>query len=103
MPQGKRRSYSFDEKLEAVLYHLDAGHTQKETCEQFGISSINLLKKWVKQYREEGEEALRPAARGPKPHHTTPLTREQQLEQQVLRLEAELAYLKAVAAWKKRT
>ena len=99
MPQGKRSSYSFEEKLEAVRYHVDGGHTQKETCQKYGLRSVALLKRWVKLYREEGEDALRPAVRGPKGKHG--LTREQQLEQQVLRLEAEVAYLKAAAAWEK--
>lgn len=100
MCKGKRRTYSFEEKLEAVLYHLEGGHTINATCLHFRISSENVLKKWVKAYRLEGEDALRPAVRGPKPK-SAELTREQQLEKQVQRLEAELAYLKAVAAWKK--
>lgn len=43
---------------ERVLAYKDAGHTQKETCEVFGISR-SALNDWLKLRRETGSAHLR--------------------------------------------
>ena len=64
--------------------------------ERFGIASLSPLKRWCGLYREGGAEALRPKPKG-RPRGSgakTPMTREQELEREVRRLEAQVAYLK---------
>ena len=71
--------------------------------ERFGIASTTPLKNWMKAYREGGPEALRPKPRGRRKGTPSPPgepTREQELERQVRRLEAEVAYLKKSIALK---
>ena len=61
------------------------------------------LKSWIRAYRDGGEEALRPKRKGRPPGPARPrpeATREQELERQVQRLEAEVAYLKKSIALK---
>ena len=70
---------------------------------RFGVRSEAPISKWVKSYREGGEEALRPKPKG-RPRgsgsRAAPMTREQELEREVRRLEAEVAYLKKSIALK---
>lgn len=67
-----------------------------------GIASLSPLKKWCQLYREGGEDALRPRAKGrPKglpAQSKPPKTREQALEEKVRMLEIENAYLKKLVA-----
>ena len=51
-------------------------------------------------YREGGAEALRPKPKGRPRKEAAPMTREQELEREVRRLEAEVAYLKKSIALK---
>ena len=61
------------------------------------IVSASPRDRWCRIYREGGAEALRPEAKG-RPRGSgvgaAPATREQELEREVSRLEAEVAYLK---------
>ena len=66
-------------------------------------TSTSPFKKWLKAYREEGPEALRPKPRGRPRGSGSPsgeTTREQELERRIKRLEAENAYLKKSIALK---
>ena len=76
--------------------------TKPEAMAKFGIASPSSFKKWLKAYREDGPEALRPKPKGrPKdPAPSLPSTREQELERRVRKLEAENAYLKKSIALK---
>ena len=69
----------------------------------FGIASATPLKQWCRLYRGGGAEALRPRPRG-RPRGSgakaSPTTREQELEREVRRLEAQVAYLKKSMALK---
>lgn len=91
--------YTQAEKIEAVEYFL-AGNSQSETCIRFGLSNRSTLKRWVKTFREEGPAGLASKRKG-RPTRQNPsveLTDEQQLQHRIDRLEAENAYLKALAA-----
>ena len=93
----KHTAYSFETKLAAVRAVVDEGMTKPEAMEKFGIASPSPFKKWLKAYREEGPEALRPKPRGRPRGSGSPsgeTTREQELERRIKRLEAENAYLK---------
>ena len=73
--------------------------TKPEAMEKFGIASPSPFKKWLKAYREEGPEALRPKPKGRPRGSVSPsgeTTREQELERRIKRLEAENAYLKKI-------
>ena len=99
----KHAAYSFETKLAAVRAVVDEGMTKPEAMTKFGIASPSSLKKWLKAYREEGPEALRPKPKGRPKGSGSPakeMTREQELERRVRKLEAENAYLKKSIALK---
>ena len=99
----KHAAYSFETKPAAVRAVVDEGMTKPEAMAKFGIASPSSLKKWLKAYREEGPEALRPKPKGRPKGSGSPakeMTREQELERRVRKLEAENAYLKKSIALK---
>jgi transposase-like protein len=57
------KSYSFEVKL-ALVQRFLAGETGPELAIEAGLSSRQLLQKWVKAYRLEGEDGLRPKPKG---------------------------------------
>ena len=100
--------YDFETKVAAAsavggVCALDGGMAKAEAMERFGIASLSPLKQWCRLYREGGAEALRPKPKG-RPRGSgakaAPATREQELERQVRRLEAQVAYLKKSIALK---
>ena len=95
----KHAAYSFETKLAAVRAVVDEGMTKPEAMAKFGIASPSSLKKWLRAYRE----ALRPKPKGRPKGSGSPakeMTREQELERRVRKLEAENAYLKKSIALK---
>ena len=99
----KHAAYPFETKLAAVRAVVDEGMTKPEAMARFGIASPSSFKKWLKAYREEGPEALRPKPKGRPKGSGSPakeMTREQELERRVRKLEAENAYLKKSIALK---
>ena len=100
---GKKKytSYTFEAKLAASRAVVDGGMDQPTAMAAFGIASLTALKRWCRAYRNGGAEALRPKPKGrPKGAKAKPrpLTREDELEVRVRKLEAENAYLKKLAA-----
>ena len=87
----------FETKVAAARAVVDGGMAKPEAMERFGIASATPLKQWCRLYRGGGAEALRPRPRG-RPRGSgakaAPMTREQELEREVRRLEAQVAYLK---------
>ena len=99
----KHNTYSFETKLAAVKAVVDEGMTKPEAMARFGIASPSAFKKWLKAYREEGPEALKPKPKGrPRGSGSPPkeTTHEQELERRIQKLEAENAYLKKSIALK---
>lgn len=94
---GSQCRYSFETKLAAARAVVEEGATRSEAMARFGVRSEAPISRWVKAYREGGEEALRPKSKG-RPRGSgagaAPMTREQELEREVRRLEAQVAYLK---------
>lgn len=76
------------------------GRPKPEVMAELGIASLAPLKAWCRAWREGGAEALRPRPKG-RPRgsgpEAAPKTREQELEERVRRLEAEVADLKNCA------
>lgn len=73
---------------------VDGGMSKPEAMERFGVASISPLESWCRRYREGGAEALRSKPKGRPRREATPVTREEELEREVRRLEAQVAYLK---------
>lgn len=95
--------YGFETKVAAASAVVDGGMAKAEAMARYGIASLSPLKQWCRLYREGGAEALRPRPKG-RPRGSgagaAPMTREQELEREVRRLEAEVAYLKKSIALK---
>lgn len=67
------KSYSFEVKL-ALVQRFLGGETGPDLAVEAGLSSRQLLQKWVRAYRLEGEEGLMPKRKGTpaKPKDTPP-------------------------------
>ena len=100
MGAGKAR-YDYETKVAAASAVVDGGMSKPEAMERFGVASLSPLKEWCRLYRAGGAEALRPRPRGrPRKAPGAPATREEELEREVRRLEAQVAYLKKSIALK---
>ena len=100
---GKQARYDYETKVAAASAVVDGGMPKPEAMGRFGIASATPLKRWCRLYREGGAEALRPKPKGrPKGSgaKAAPKTREEELEERVRKLEAQVAYLKKSIALK---
>ena len=90
-----KQQYSFEIKKEVVQRHL-AGETKMDLAREFGLSSDQLVSYWSRQWRNGGDDALKPKPKGRPKGSSTPkrFTEEEMLHRQIARLEAENAYLK---------
>jgi transposase-like protein len=88
-------------KLEVVRRSL-AGEANVELAREFGLSSPKLIETWVRKYRNEGEDGLRPkrVGRPPKPADAGPdeVSELEQLRRENELLRAKNAYLGKVLA-----
>lgn len=99
-PGGRQSRYDFETKVAAAKAVVEDGVPKPEAMERFGIASASPLDRWCRLYREGGAEALRPKPKGRPRREAAPMTREQELEREVGRLEAQVAYLKKSIALK---
>lgn len=104
-----KRSFAFEVKLDVVTRVL-AGESKSDLAVAFGISSPKLIETWVRNYRNEGEDALRPKPKG-RPRGSTPPKHGEESELERLRRENEflrtqnayLGKLRALTEQKRRT
>ena len=93
------RSYPWELKVEAARAVVEDGEAKADVMARFEIASLSPLERWCGAYREDGPDALRPKPKG-RPKGSTapsrPMTREQELERRIQKLEAENAYLKKI-------
>jgi transposase len=93
-------SFTFEFKREAVRRIIEGEATAGVVAREHDLSSPKLVESWVRLYRRDGVDALRPKAKG-RPARSGPATGSGELEQlraENLRLSAENAYLKKVRA-----
>ncbi|WP_267275892.1 helix-turn-helix domain-containing protein [Arthrobacter sp. CDRTa11] len=90
------KSYSFEFKL-ALVQRFLAGESGPDLAVEAGLASRELLQKWVRAYRLDGEDGLRPKPKGRprKPDSPPPagLPELERLRRENERLRAEVAYL----------
>ena len=99
----KHTRYDYETKVAAAAAVVDGGMSKPEAMMRFGIASATPLKQWCRLYREGGAQALKPKPKGrPKGLGVgaVPPTREEELEERVRKLEAQVAYLKKSIALK---
>ena len=98
----KHARYDYETKVAAARAVVDGGMSKPEAMTRFGIASATSLKQWCRLYREGGAQALKPKPQGrPKGSvRAVPPTREEELEERVRKLEAQVAYLKKSIALK---
>ena len=98
----KQARYDYETKVAAAKAVVDGGMSKPEAMARFGIASTTPLKQWCRLYRQGGAQALKPKPRGrPKGSvRAVPPTREEELEERVRKLEAQVAYLKKSIALK---
>ena len=99
----KQARYDYETKVAAAKAVVDGGMSKPEAMVRFGIASVTPLKQWCRLYRQGGAQALKPKPKGrPKGLGVgaVPPTREEELEERVRKLEAQVAYLKKSIALK---
>lgn len=98
----KHTRYDYETKVAAARAVVDGGMSKPEAMVRFGIASTTPLKQWCRLYRQGGAQALKPKPKGrPKGSvRALPPTREEELEERVRKLEAQVAYLKKSIALK---
>jgi transposase-like protein len=99
-----KRSFTFEFKLEVVRRVVSGEATASELAREHDLSSPKLVENWVRVFRRDGEEALRPKPKGrpATPVDPSGLSELERLRQENLRLSAENAYLKKLRALKEQ-
>jgi transposase len=92
-----RKTYSKEEKLQAVTLYIQGGLSFRSVAEMLNISSPKTVRLWVQHFEAEGEAGLeekRGKALGIVTGKGRPRTRPETLEQEMNRLRAENDFLK---------
>lgn len=96
-----KRPVAFEVKL-AVVQRALAGELKSALAQEFGLSSPKIIAAWVRRYRAEGEDGLRPKPKGRPPKPDTLLSAQESELEQLRRenefLRAQNAYLGKVRA-----
>ncbi len=62
-----KKGYSYEFKMRAVARYLESDLTYTEVANEFNLSSRSIIYHWVKEFRNSGEDSLRPKKRGRRP------------------------------------
>ena len=87
---AKSRKTTYEERIEITRYCLENKKNYKDTAFKYGVNYAQVYK-WVKKYKEQGEEGLLDH-RG-RNKLESEMTEEEKLKHQLKRLEAKNAYL----------
>ena len=97
-----KRSFSFEGALACIQFKMDivhrflAGEPKTDLAREFDLSSPKLIETWVRQYRTDGQDALRPKKLGRPPgsgQDTQDVSEVEELRRENERLRAQVAYL----------
>lgn len=104
MRKPGRPSFTFEFKLKVVRRFVAGEATALELAREHDLSSPSLVESWVRAYRRDGEDALRPKRKGrpAKPVDMSGPSELERLRAENLRLSAENAYLKKLRALRKQ-
>lgn len=95
--KSKTQRYDVAVKVDVVQRFL-AGESKPTLAQEFGLSSPRTVSRWVREYRDQGEDGLRPKQRGRPPGVTREETEVERLQRENLYLRAEVDYLKKLKA-----
>jgi transposase len=79
----KLKQYNYEFKKQVIKKYLE-GYSKPQLLEMFEIPNDSQIEKWVRDYKENGMEGLRPKKRGRKPRDNN------QTELEQLRMENEI-------------
>src|SRR5699024_7055152 len=99
-----KKEYSVQFKLDTVQFMLTTGASYLETTVQFNLNNPSLIRRWMKEFKEQGVEGLNPRLKGrpsmskkpnkQKKKEEKKLTREEIMERENELLRLENAYQK---------
>ncbi|MBM7717287.1 transposase [Siminovitchia sp. FSL H7-0308] len=103
-----REMYPVQFKLDTIQFVLKTGASYLETAVQFKLNNPSLIRRWMKEFKEQGVEGLKPKGESsmskkpnkPKKKEEIKLTREEELERENELLRLENAYLKKLRAFR---
>jgi transposase-like protein len=100
MRKPGKPSFTFEFKLEVVRRFVAGEATALELAREHDLSSPTLVERWVRAYRRDGEDALRPKRKGrpAKPVDTSGPSELERLRAENLQLSARVAYLEKLRA-----
>jgi transposase-like protein len=100
MNKPDKRAFTFEFKLEVVRRYVSGEATALELAREHDLSSPKLVENWVRAYRRDGEDALRPKRKGrpATPVDASGTSELQRLRAENLRLSAKVAYLEKLRA-----
>lgn len=108
-----KMTYSVQFKLDAIQFILETGASYPETAVQFQMNNPSMIQRWLKDYREQGIEGLKPALKEKssmsksndkqKTKNDKKSTREQDLERENELLRLENSYLKKLKAFRENS
>ncbi|MFC4025463.1 helix-turn-helix domain-containing protein [Oceanobacillus longus] len=59
-----RELYPVQFKLDTIQFMLKTGASFLETAVQFNLNNPSLIRRWIKEYKEQGIEGLKPKSKG---------------------------------------
>src|SRR5699024_3022308 len=101
-----KMTYSVQFKLDAIQFILETGASYPETAVQFQMNNPSMIQRWLKDYREQGIEGLKPALKeksSMSKSNDKQSTREQDLERENELLRLENSYLKKLKAFRENS
>lgn len=106
----RKEAYSVQFKLDTIQFMSETGASYQKTAVQFKLNNPALINGWMKIFKEQGIEGLKPRSKGrPSMSKKTSkqtkkeekkLTREEELERENELLRLENAYLKKLRAFR---